>query len=512
MRLSSLLRRVPPAVLILACLPGAAAESTQQTIDVKPGQLYLIFDPRLHGSGMQCELKLHRFTRYLENPVVKPEHSWEAIRESAESGYHNKGRIQVGTVLWEQNTQLFKMWYSAYTGDFITCYATSSDGLRWHKPGLELKEYRGSKANNIIAFGDQAGSVWRNPDGTNAQRRYVRWALQTREADDGHPADYAIYRFFSPDGKSWQRERKDPVLPGHPAKYLGGAAADGAIVYWLPGLQKHVCFYNISYPNPNPAPHDQPKNKHALRSIARFESEDGVRWNSESPSWAFMRDDQDAEWDPYIQFYGWTPLLHAVGDLYLGFTWLYHSNEGNFDIGFAYSTDTVTWRRPFRGQYVLPRGESGSWDGAMLMLSSSLIEKDGMWWMYYSGCPYLHRSSDEFPGEGKRYFAIGLARMPVGRVVSARSWKQQGTWTVGPVRWSGREMLLNAAIFDNLVVQVLDARDREIPGFRSSVLRGNGQRLPVAWPDGTRLADLEGREVRIRFHLNDAEIFGFQSR
>ena len=73
-------------------------------------------------------------------------------------------------------------------------------------------------------------------------------------------------------------------------------------------------------------------------------------------------------------------------------------------------------------------------------------------------------------------------------------------------------MLLNAAVLDHLVVEILDARGEAIPGFRSSVVRGNGQQLVVAWPEGSGLSDLEGRRVKLRFRLNDAEIFGFQTR
>lgn len=314
-------------------------------------------------------------------------------------------------------------------------------------------------------------------------------------------ANYAIYRFFSADGIRWTREVREPVLPGYPTRYLDGVAADVAFTYWHPRLRRFVCYHKVEPENPNPAPHDQPQNKHALRQFARFESRDGVHWSE--PTWALARDETDGQFDPYIQFYGLS--VHPVGDLYLGFVWLYHSNEGDFDIGLAYSTDTVKWERPFRDQYVLPKGPPGAWDSAMLFTSARIIEKDGLWWLYYSGCPYPHRKD-------KRYVAIGLAQMPAGRVVSARSWRQEGSWTVGPLRLSGRELLINAAVFDELRVSILDEAGQPIAGFQSAPLRGNGLELPVAWPDGHELSALDGRLVKLRFELNDAEVFGFTCR
>jgi hypothetical protein len=56
------------------------------------------------------------------------------------------------------------MWYSAYTGNFISCYATSPDKVHWCKPDLGLRAHEGTEDNNIFAIGDPAGDVYRNPN------------------------------------------------------------------------------------------------------------------------------------------------------------------------------------------------------------------------------------------------------------------------------------------------------------------------------------------------------------
>jgi hypothetical protein len=495
--------------LFILLTTAILAADPQQVL--KKDQLYLIFDPRLQGIGENCQLKLHSFQRHPLNPLVKPEHPWEAIGESKDIGLTNKGRIQLGTVLWDEQEQIFKMWYFGYTGETACCYATSHDGVHWIKPSLGLREYQGSKDNNIWAFNAPC-SIYQDNNASDPAKRYVAWGLQLGNGDDGHKADNCLYRFFSCDGLNWRRERNEPVLPGHPAKYLGGTAADSANVYRFDWLNKYVCFYNISYPNDNPAPQDQRKNKNLLRSIARFESGDGITWNADSPTWVFKRDEKDKEYDPYIQFYGHTPLIHTVGDLYLGLTWLFHSNEGTIELGFSYSTDTVTWHRPFRGEYVLPLSEPGQWDSAMITASNLLVEKDGLWWLYYNGCPYRHRGGDEFPGEGKRYFAIGLAQMPVGRIVSAQCWRKGGNWTVGPLQLTGKTLFINAAILDHVNVSLLDDKDQPLPEFASGEIQGNALEIPVIWKGSKDLAALQNQSIKIRFELNDAEIFGFMCR
>ena len=52
-----------------ACGAGAVEES----LVLDKGQLYLIFDPRLHGAGQNCELKVHPFKRHPLNPLIRPE-------------------------------------------------------------------------------------------------------------------------------------------------------------------------------------------------------------------------------------------------------------------------------------------------------------------------------------------------------------------------------------------------------------------------------------------------------
>jgi len=488
--------------LAWSALPARADEP----LSLEAGQIYLVFDPRLHGTGDQCELKVHSFKRHPANPVVKPEYPWEGMHHSPKlkPSIQLLGFIQIGgTVLWEPDEGIFRMWYSGSIDvQGYTCYAVSKDGVHWDKPMLGLHEVLGTRQNNVSSYGDSGVAIYRDPQASDPARRYVKWSMQPRKGDDGVPADYSLYRHFSPDGLRWVRESREPAIPGHPTRYLGGVASDVVMTYWFDRLGKHVCFLKCQTPNPNPAPTDT-RHGHALRQFIRFESADGKHWSQ--PTWAFVRDAEDLKLDPYFQFYGLS--VHPVGDLYIAFPWIYHSHEGTFDVGLAYSTDTVKWERPFRGQYVLGHAARGEWDGGCIVTAYHLVEKDGMWWLYYGGTPYDHHKLDT-----KRYMAIGLARMPIGRVVSARCWDTKGSWTVGPVELAGRELVLNAAVFDNIRVTILNEQGDPIPGYTSQVVRGNHIELLVRWDDGKDWSSLSGQIVKLRFDMQDAEVFGFTCR
>ena len=473
------------SAMILSLPEGARAENA---LVLEPHQLHMVWDPRLQGTGVNCQLKVHQFTRHPANPVLRPEDAWEGVRVTL-----------YGTVLWDAANKTFKMWYSTGAG---VAYATSRDGIHWQKPVQGLCEFGGSQQNNLSSLGDGLPVVYFDAAAASPKRRWVKWCYQWGRGEDGVEGRNNIFRFFSPDGIRWTRETSKAVLAGAPSRYLGGEAGDVVYTYWHEPLRKFVSYYKIGVPNPNPAPNDQPKNRMGLRQTARFESVNGHQWSA--PSWVLTRDSDDAKLDPYIQFYGLS--VHAIGSLYVAFPWLYHCNEGTFDIGLAWSTDTINWVRPLRGQYVLPHAAQGEWDSAMLMTSAHLIEKDGFWWLYYCGCPYPHKTGN------KRYFAIGVAQMRVGRLVSARSWGSAGTWTVGPLKLSGQRLRVNAAILDQLRVSILDEHGVALPGWQSATIRGNDIVLQVQWSGKANLSALAGRLVKLRFELDDAEVFSFTCR
>ena len=139
----------------------------------------------------------------------------------------------------------------------------------------------------------------------------------------------------------------------------------------------------------------------------------------------------------------------------------------------------------------------------------NFVEKDGLWWMYYVGGPYVH--SEAYPIDfTNRSWGIGLTQVPVGRAVSARCWRTDGRWTVGPVCFTGNQLRLNARIYDKLHVMVLDEQEQPIPGFTATMTYADGLQLPVVFERGVDLSMLANRAVKLQLEMKNAEVFGFQ--
>ncbi len=101
----------------------------------------LFIDDYIIENTFNVERKFHKGEKVykgVNDPLIDTTEAWEK----------NAGISLFGNVLHKDG--LYKMWYRSYPDKI--CYATSSDGLNWNKPNLNLISYNGDNNNNIIKF------------------------------------------------------------------------------------------------------------------------------------------------------------------------------------------------------------------------------------------------------------------------------------------------------------------------------------------------------------------------
>lgn len=124
---------------------------------------------------------------------------------------------------WEGNTScyftvfeddgLFRMYYRG--SDFVegehkgqrVCYAESTDGITFTKPELNLFEWDGSKANNIVwdGEGNHNFAPFKDPNPDAASEAKYK-AVGSREKDNH------LVPFQSPDGIHWTQVQEEPII------------------------------------------------------------------------------------------------------------------------------------------------------------------------------------------------------------------------------------------------------------------------------------------------------------
>ncbi len=86
--------------------------------------------------------------------------------------------------------------------------------------------------------------------------------------------------------------------------------------------------------------------------------------------------------------------------------------------------------------------------------------------------------------------------------------------TTHPLVFQGTRLTVNAAAAGGgVTVEVLDEGGRPLAGYgRDECLLAafDSTRQEVTWKEKPDLASLRGRPVRLRFHLQRADLYGFQ--
>ncbi len=151
---------------------------------------------------------LHRATKQPDNPLIKVDRSWEGWRV-----------ILFGTVLYDEDEHIFKMWYNpGDSSDFTVnaaesssgaavLYATSADGIHWDKPLVGTIPARFAKQHNAVLDNCDLPSVIKDKSDPDPSRRYkmICWIH----------SNYRGYRTFtSPDGLHWTPLSKTPICRG----------------------------------------------------------------------------------------------------------------------------------------------------------------------------------------------------------------------------------------------------------------------------------------------------------
>lgn len=468
------------------------------------GRAQLFVDQVLVRSADNVAFTLHPARKHPRNPLVKAELPWEGWR------------LEIyGSVLYDEDERLFKMWYigeaSEYFGDYATLYATSKDGVTWDKPLVGTITCAKAEEHNAVADACLLASVIKDQADPDPARRYkmIYW----------NQASHGYHTMVSPDGLRWTQLSEEPIC----------RSGDVITGYYDERRKLYVAFPKIGA---TVMGHDR-------RCFWLITSEDFENWTE--PRLVFApdaRDDAgslarieevrailDVPDDPALmrtEFYGIG--VYQAESCTLAFPWVftvnnnarYGNQEGPGELQLAVSRDLEHWERPFRVPCV-PRGQIGEWDCGFFCTAAEAIRVGDEVWLYYGGSDYTHGTPclyrAEGTGRGTEFTgSIGLATWKLDRFVSVDAPAEGGALTTVPIVFSGSRLELNAATQEGgeIVVEVLDMAGAVLA--RSQPLAGDELRHQVAWAKGADIGALAGKPVTLRFIMKSAELFAFAFR
>ena len=442
-----------------------------------------------------CNLQrtFHQPAKYVGNPIIRALAPWEG--HSVALG---------GTVMYDADEALYKMWYQAYGGTpYTACYATSKDGIFWDKPSLGVIEFSGSKDNNLFLLDIAPVNVMKDQREDDPNRLYkaLFW--------EQHNPSVSVA--FSPDGIHWTKYEGNPVLK---------ATSD---VHTLLGWDEAYSKY-VTYMRP------RLRDGRRIRVIGRSVSDDFIHWTE--PEVVLEPDGQDP---PNLEFYG-MPVFKYQG-VYFGTIWAYHTYPeepyprmgGVTDVQLATSRDGIQWQRAGERKPFIPRGGPGTIDQNSVSTAKEPVLVGDELWFYYKGGIVDHGITNDLQGRraysreaqrgvlAQRGGCICLAKLRLDGFISMDAGEEEGTVLTKPFRCAGEELVINAAARGGYVaVAMLDEAGQHIgdyfTGFKKidcALFDGDSVRHKVTWRDNTSLASLKGQVIRLKFYLRNAQLYSF---
>lgn len=475
-------RSVAPAALLFCILSGASLAEPRSLGDLT-GPWELFVDDHLIADKQGVTRVYHAFEKHRGNPVMRADRPWEGTTAYV-----------YGTVLPKQRGRGYRMWYHSWAhGEYRILYATSEDGLRWHKPELGLTEFRGSKKNNILfrrTREDHTPQVIHTPWETDPARRY-----KMINFDYGRtPPDHTVTGYWgavSPDGIHWKAVPKNPVLVDHPG--------DVGNFVWDAHHKRYLGY---------------PKKFADVRGFRRrccgfSATKDFEHWPASKLM--LVPDEYDDRWvktkGQHTDFYGLSAFPYE--SMYIGFLWIFRITDGKNDgpifVELISSRDGFTWRRQDKPRPPLLRlGKDGAWDDGMLFTTNHpLVEGDTIR-LYYGGFDVGH-------GAGSANAAVGLATLRKDGFCSLDAGSAPGSVLTNVLKDARGRLRVNVRTKDGgwLKVEVCDEAGKAVDGYTRDdckPLTGDSVDRAVAWKGRAELPASESG-LRLRFILKDCSLY-----
>lgn len=441
--------------------------------------------------------QFHAPTYHAQNPVFEAERPWE---------FNANGDPYAapfsGGVWYDETAQKFKMWYSAgggKTDGLVTCYAESDDGKRWTRPALDVV-----RGTNIVDTAEHdCVSVILDKFEPDPARRYKMFCVQFNRR-----ATVSMHLRYSPDGIHWGETRA-----------LSGELYDRCAAYYDP-FRRH---YVLSLKTINGEVFRRSRaylaggDPELIVSLAHRvydnRSDKFIRY------WFNAEDD-----DPrHPLFPGIRPQIYNHEAMpyersLLGYFTIWQGPENDAcdslkiqkrnEVLLGWADDGFHWRREFKVPFLAVDEDFDAWNAGNVQS--------------VAGCPVIVGDSLYFYVSGRHNskplhdsnFATGLATLRRDGFVSLRAGATEGVATSRPMVVDGDHLFVNAdARRGWLTVEVLDESGAPVPGFGAAdchvVRRVDSTRREVMWRGGRGLAELRGRDVRLRFRLSEADLYSF---
>ncbi len=478
---------------------------------LKKGEAQLFVDSVMLREKQGVTRVVHP-AKKLEHPVLRAEAPWEWKQRN---GVDDKRVNIYGTVLRDEKTGVFRMWY-ADAGSVL--YATSTDGIHWERPILNIKG-----ENNRTDLGLHSPSIIHDPFETDPKKRYKAVGNTGMEKDEARlqrlkdkfelvdwyrdPTHRLYYAAYSADGLRWTIE-PEPILLG----------CDTITLSQDPVTGEYLAFHKRQ---------GDPRVV-GIRHVFLSVSKDMEHWSEPHPVHVADEVDNKAtrklKGGTYSEYYNLSGFPYA--GQWLGFVThfrrveppsaLFGNDEVNgvkrsatgiIDVQLVTSREGRHWHRCSDRSPVIPLGPHAYDAGSIFGLCNAPVIVGDEMWMYYTAVTTPHGG---VPPEKEQ--SIALATWRLDGLASLRASDSPGIIETHDFIAEGKQLAVNVDVSKGLLmVEVLDAATgKVIEGYEKEVCVIENQdavKFPLRWKNQAAIPP--GKPVRLRFHLQKGDLYGY---
>lgn len=468
----------------------------------------------------KAELRLHHPVP--RDVAITHDAPWEGSATGYHSIFQDGDRYRMYYRGWHLAVEAGKLKSNAHP--MFYCYAESRDGIRWTRPELGLHKFQGSKANNIVMVGGPVGAMtldmenaafFRDANPQAAPDARYKALVHTRKPN-------GMGAFKSADGLRWSPMSDAPVI-------TAGAFDSQNVAFWDAVRGEYRAYWRYFTAGVTDEHTWKPGGHRDIRTAT---SKDFIRW--ETPHNLVYEDSPPEElYTNAVMPY------HRAPHLLVGFPTRYIERGWSASMRALPEPGHRELRARLRERYgtaltegLLMTSRDGvkfkRWNEAFLRPG---IERPGTWFYgsHYPGWHIVETKSalagapnelslyatENYWTGASRSCALRRYTLRLDGFVSVSAPMSGGELVTRPLTFKGTTLAINFAssAAGGVRVEIQDAAGKPLPGFALEdcpPIFGDSIARTVTWRQGEDVGPLEGRAVRLRFEIKDADLYAFQ--